>query len=414
MVDVFVEEVHPETPNQVRWQGSWEPLRVIREEIHVKGEAPRTVEMKFSRHGPIFFEDEVNHRAYSAQSVVQQPGTAAYLGSFKLAQAAGCDDFFDRAMYWKVPTHSLICGDVDGNIALQVSGLTPDRDGWNGRLPVPGTGQYEWRGFRSDLPREFNPERGYIATANNNVHPPDYTGRPVFYHSSIGVETSRITRLHQLLGTGRKLSLEDHQRIQHDAYSLRAERDIPAFRDWSAQDSEVERARSMVAEWDGVLTKETVAGAIYVQWTRGAGDRETDPATPASERQALMEQGLRQAVDTLAVDLGVDWRGWSYGRMNQSMLPHMFVPAWDLPAVNRPGGFDTVNATGANFRRIIDLSDLDNSVGTNAPGQSAQPGSPYYGNLADHLGNGEYFPLVFSREAVESQAAHRLILKPGP
>jgi penicillin amidase len=92
----------------------------------------------------------------------------------------------------------------------------------------------------------------------------------------------------------------------------------------------------------------------------------------------------------------------------------MFVPAWDLPAVNRPGGFDTVNATGANFRRIIDLSDLDNSVGTNAPGQSAQPGSPYYGNLADHLGNGEYFPLVFSREAVESQAAHRLILKPGP
>jgi penicillin amidase len=414
MVDVFVEEVHPETPNQVRWQGSWEPLRVIREEIHVKGEAPRTVEMKFSRHGPIFFEDEVNHRAYSAQSVVQQPGTAAYLGSFKLAQAAGCDDFFDRAMYWKVPTHSLICGDVDGNIALQVSGLTPDRDGWNGRLPVPGTGQYEWRGFRSDLPREFNPERGYIATANNNVHPPDYTGRPVFYHSSIGVETSRITRLHQLLGTGRKLSLEDHQRIQHDAYSLRAERDIPAFRDWSAQDSEVERARSMVAEWDGVLTKETVAGAIYVQWTRGAGDRETDPATPASERQALMEQGLRQAVDTLAVDLGVDWSGWSYGRMNQSMLPHMFVPAWDLPAVDRPGGFDTVNATGANFRRIIDLSDLDNSVGTNAPGQSAQPGSPYYGNLADHLGNGEYFPLVFSREAVESQAAHRLILKPGP
>ena len=62
-------------------------------------------------------------------------------------------------MYWMVPTHSLICGDVDGNIALQVTGLTPDRDGWNGRLPVPGTGDYEWRGFRTDLPRELRPVR---------------------------------------------------------------------------------------------------------------------------------------------------------------------------------------------------------------------------------------------------------------
>jgi penicillin amidase len=169
----------------------------------------------------------------------------------------------------------------------------------------------------------------------------------------------------------------------------------------------------MVAEWDGVLTKENAAGAIYVQWTRAAGDRPQDSATPASERQALIEQGLRQAIDTLTQDLGTDWSAWSYGRMNQSMLPHMFVPAWDLPGVDRPGGFGTVNATGANFRRIIDLSDLDNSVGTNAPGQSAQPGSPYYGNLADHLGNGEYFPLVFTREAVESKAAHRLTLMPG-
>ena len=413
MVDVFVEEVNPENPNEVRWQGNWEPLRIIREEVQVKGEAPRTIELKFSRHGPIFYEDTVNHRSYSVQSVVQYPGTAAYLGSFKQAQGHSCDDFFERAMFWKVPTHSLICGDVDGNIALQVTGLTPDRDGWNGRLPVPGTGEFEWRGFRSDLPREFNPARGYIATANNNVHPADYTGRPVFYHSSAGVEISRITRLHQILGAGNTLSVEDHKKIQHDAYSLRAARDIPAFTGWAAQDPDVERARTILAEWDGVLTKETTAGAIYVEWTRAAGDEAQDPATPVSERQALIEQGLRQAVDTLTQTLGSDWNTWTYGRTNQSPLPHLFVPAWDLPPVDRPGGFGTVNATGANFRRIIDLSDLDRTVATNAPGQSAQPGSPFYGNLAERLGNGEYFPLAFSRDAVEAIAAHRLTLNPG-
>ena len=176
MVDLYVEELHAEQPNMVRWQDGWEPLRIIREEIRIKGQAPRTVELKFSRHGPVFYEDTVNRRAYAVRSVVQEPGTAAYFGSFKLAQARNCTDFFDRAMSWKVPTHNLICGDAEGNIALQVSGLTPDRDGWNGRLPVPGTGKYEWKGFRSDLPREMNPARGYIATANDNTHPAGIQG----------------------------------------------------------------------------------------------------------------------------------------------------------------------------------------------------------------------------------------------
>ena len=99
MVDVYVEEVHPEDPNLVRYQNGWEPLSVIEEEIRIKGEAPRTVELKFSRHGPVFYEDSENGRAYALRSVVQEPGTAAYKGSFKLAQADSCADFFDRAMY---------------------------------------------------------------------------------------------------------------------------------------------------------------------------------------------------------------------------------------------------------------------------------------------------------------------------
>ena len=413
MVDVFVEELNPEDRNLVRWQDGWEPLRVIQEEIEIKGEPARTVELKFSRHGPVIFEDLENGVAYAVRSVVQDPGTAAYKGSFKMAQAESCADFFERAMYWMVPTHSLICGDAEGNIALQVTGLTPDRDGWNGRLPVPGTGKYEWRGFRSDLPREFNPARGYIATANNNVHPPGYEGRPVFYHSSRGVATSRITRLHQILGSGGRFSIEDHQAIQLDTYSLRAEADIPAFQGWTSEVPGVERARALIAEWDGVLTRESTAAAIYVEWTRLSDSGASDAATPNPQRRTLIEEGLEQTVAALTEDWGGDWSQWRYGRGNQSGLAHMFLPDFDLPAVERPGGFGTVNATGANFRRIIDLSDLDRSVATNAPGQSAQPGSPFYGNLIDYLGNGEYFPFLFSREAVEERVAHRLILQPG-
>ncbi len=412
MVDVYVEEINPQDRNQVRWQNGWETLQVIEEEIRIKDEAPRTVQLKFSRHGPIIFEDRANNVAYSVRSVVREPGTAAYKGSFKLAQADSCEDFFERAMFWMVPTHSLICGDVLGNIALQVTGLTPNRVGWNGRLPVPGTGQFEWQGFREDLPREFNPDRGYITTANNNVHPPGYDGRPVFYHTSRDVETSRVTRLHQILGTGDQYSVEDHQAIQHDSYSLRAELDIPGFQGWTSEYAQVERARALVAEWDGVLDRDSTAAAIYVEWTRQVDATALDSAANDTDRTSVIEDGLQQTLSKLTADWGSDWSAWNYGRGNPSALPHMFIPDFDLAPVERPGGFGTVNATGANFRRIIDLSNLDNSVATNAPGQSAQPGSPFYGDLAERLGNGEYFPFLFTRGAIEEVVAHRLMLNP--
>ena len=413
MVDVYVEELHPDDPNLVRWQDGWEPLRVIEEEIPVKGRAPEPVVLKFSRHGPVFHEDRENGVAYAVRSVVQEPGTAAYKGSFQLAQAESCADFFERAMHWLVPTHSLICGDADGNIALQVTGLTPDRDGWNGRLPVPGNGDYEWRGFREDLPREFNPERGYIATANNNVHPPGYEGRPVFYHTSRGVETSRIARLHQILGAGEVLSVDDHKRIQHDARLLAAERDIPAFQGWTSDDPDVEWARGLIADWDGTVSRESTAGALYVRWRAEVDDEVRNARTPEAARRTRLEQGLTAAIERLTEELGPDRAEWRHGRVHASELPHMLAPTFDLPPVERPGGFGAVNATGANFRRIIDLADPDRSVASNAPGQSAQPGSPFYGNLAENLGNGEYFPLLYTREAVEEQAAHRLTLRPA-
>ena len=414
MVDLYVEELNPDNPTEVRWQDGWEPIREVAEEIQVKGEAtPRTVTLKFSRHGPIFYEDTENGLAYAVRSVNQEHGTAPYLGSFRLAQATSCEDFFERAMYWVVPTHNLICGDSEGNIALQVTGLTPDRDGWNGRLPVPGNGQYEWRGFRDDLPREFNPARGYIATANNNTHPEGYAGRPVFYHSTRGLETSRITRLHEIFASQEIFSVEDHERIQMDAYIIRAGRDIPYFEGWTSQDPQVEQARAMIAGWDGVLARESVPAAIYRRWTSEADQAIQNPQTPAAQRQAMVEDGLRAALARLTTDYGEDSSEWRYGRINQSTLLHTFAPELDLPPVERPGSFGAVNASGANFRRIIDLSNLDNSVWTNAPGQSGQPGSPYYGDMREYLGNGEYAPLLFTRGAVEGAVAHRLNLLPG-
>jgi penicillin amidase len=410
--DVYVEETHPEDPNRVRWRNGWEPVRVVREEIAVKGDAPHIVELKFSRHGPIFFEDRASRRAYAVRSVVNDPGSAPYRGNLRFAQAQSCRDFFERAMSWKMPSHNLICGDVDDNIAFQLSALTPDRSGWSGRVPVPGTGAYEWNGFRADLPRELNPARGFIATANNNTHPPDYKARPVMFHSTTGVEFSRITRIRQLLRSDNRYSIDDFKKMQLDGYSLQAASDLRQFQAWTAQDPDVERARALIASWDGVLTKASTPAALYVTWAGVVDPAARSRTTPHAQRQAAIEAGLKQVVTKLTAELGPDWSEWRYGRIHRSEFPHPLARELDLPVVERAGGFGTVAATGVSLRQVFDLSDWDRAIFSIAPGQSGQPESQYYGNLLIPWSNGEYFPLAFSRKAVESVVANRLTLRP--
>jgi penicillin G amidase len=417
--DVFVEETNPASPNQVKYRGQWEPFRVVTETIAVKGEAAQTVELKFSRHGPIFHEDRTRHRAYALRSALLEPGTAAYLGGLRLSQAKNCREFLDAAMYWKAPTENLICGDVDGNIAWQASALTPnrqapagnrDRRSWVGRLPVPGTGAYEWEGFRTDLPRELNPPRGFIATANNQVQPPDYQP-PMMFKSTNNVQFDRITRLRQMIETGKIYTIDDHRRMQLDALMLSAQPALSLFSGWKASQPPVERARQMLAGWDGVLARDSAAAAIYSTWRGVSTPQERETTRPVAERQPLHEASLTRTIEQLTSSQGADWSAWRWGRMHMRTFPHPLVTIFNLPTIERRGGAGTVAADGATYREVLDVSNWDRSIGTNVPGQSGQPESPFYGNLLPLFADDVYFPLVFSKERVDKEAAQKLTLK---
>jgi penicillin amidase len=412
--DVFVEEVNPSDANRVRYNGAWEPLRIVTEQIPIKGEAPRTIELKFSRHGPIFHEDTNNHRAYAVRSVMNEPGTAAYLAGLRLAQARDCKEFLEAALFWKAPTENLVCGDVDGNITFQASALTPNRNGWSGRLPVPGTGKYEWDGFRTDLPRLVNPPQGYIATANNNVNVTGYA--PVMFKSLNNVQFERIRRVEHVLSSTlatKKFTVEDSKQLQHDYHTLRGALEQDLFRGWAARAIDVEKARTLVAGWDAMLRKESAAAALYLTWRAAVDSKALEYHRPRAERLPLVEAGLAKAVEQLTKEQGADWTTWRYGRMHTRDFPHPFVPAFDLPTIERSGGNGAVGADGASYREILDVADWDRSVVTNVPGQSGQPESAFYGNLLPLWDKGEYFPLAYSRARVDRETAHKLTLRPA-
>lgn len=412
--DIFVEQVNPTNRNEVRWRGAWEPLRVEIDTIWIKDEGPREVELKFSRHGPIIFEDTLHHRAYAFRSVLSEPGTAGYLASLRLDQAQNWEEFLAAMDHWLVPSENMIYADVDGNIGWQAAGMTPIRSGtWVGRLPVPGSGRYDWRGFRPmrQLPREHNPARGYITTANHNIMPPGYS--PPLGYSWASPE--RYHRLDDVLSDSSGFSIEDFERLQQDVYSNGAAQVKAVLEGMSFEDARLDRARALLVDWDARLNRDSPSAALYEAWRATSHNTLSDMIGTPSRRDSLLRISLAAAIDSLERSQGKDWSAWRWGKMHQTLFTHSVSSAFDLPAVERPGDRTTVNVTGqhgASFREIIDLADWDNSVGTSVPGQSGQPASPHYGDLLELWANGQYFPLAYTREAVETNMEHRLVLKP--
>jgi penicillin amidase len=407
--DVYLETVNPENPNEVMFNGSWEPLRIEYDTVRVLGGGTEVFELKFSRHGPIFHEDTENRRAYAIRSTLHEPGSTGYLAALRLNQVDTCVQFLEELAYYAAPTENMVCGDAEGNISWQAAALSPSREGWHGRLPVPGTGAYEWTGFRDDLPTELNPERGWVATANHDIHihAPGYDP-PLFFKRAGGFV--RWERLQSVFPTLDDVTMEDMKRLQHDAYSASAVAALDYFRGWTSADPELERYRQELAAWDGVYLRESRVAAIFGELRNLVPDEGPDEG---STEPFDAEAALATAVRELRQEQGDDPSQWRWGRTNRSEFPHDLVAAYDLPAAERLGGANTVAAVGATYREIIDFSNLDGSLATNAPGQSGRPGSPFYGNLIDNWANQEYFPLSFSREAVEANAAHRLLLRSG-
>lgn len=406
--DVYVEEVNPANRNEVRYRGAWEPLRIVTDTILVKGARPLVVTHKFSRHGPVFFEDTTNHKAYAIRSTMHLPGSAGYLSALRYHALQDCGEFLEAQKYFLAPTENMVCGDARGNIAWQASAASPKRPNWHGRLPVPGTGEYEWDGLRADLPRELNPPRGWIATANHDIHPRGYDP-PLFF--KVTAQDSRFRRVREMISSGRRFSIADHAAMQHDALNANYPRDAALFAGWASGDSLIERARSALAAWDGQHRRESFAAAVYRFVGPGITFAIREQDEPAGRRSSL-EPLIQRAIDSLRARLGSDPAEWRWGRFNTSQFPHPLASAFDVPAVERHGGAGFVAAVGATYRQIIDMNDLDASMATNAPGQSGQPFSPFYQNLAESYGRAEYFPLAFSRAAVERVATHRLVLVP--
>ncbi len=451
--DLYLEELNPANPSQYKTARRWEALQIRKETFGIRGGKSVEVDLKFTGHGPVLWED--GKRALTLRWVGAEPGTAGYLGSLAVDRAQNWREFEAAMPRWKVPSENIVYADRAGNIGEHSTGLAPLRKTWTGLLPMPGSGGYEWSGFvpNSELPHDYNPRRDFIATANQKMIPDGYPYK-VGYSWAPPYRFQRVTQVLQQARAGNKVDMADMQRLQTDVRSLPALQLIDLLR--AATQKKASPAADLLLHWNGEVDRDSAAAALYEAWlqivTRDTMNRAIPPAVRAmiddwSPRQVMAFLKGRSSTDAIAARNGLligalenAWREmeklqgpdstkWSWGQMHHVRFRH---PLDQLPGaaaltdpdpVSRPGDEYTVNATGyydssfdqvsgASYREILDLSEWDHSMAVNVPGQSGQPVSPHYSDLIPLWSEGKYFPLLYSREAVEKEATDKLVLQP--
>ncbi|SMF18149.1 penicillin amidase [Xaviernesmea oryzae] len=462
--DIYVYETKDGDPQQYRYGDGWEKITRIEEYFEVKGFADQTLALSFTRHGPILHEDPKKRQVIAMRSVWLSPGSAAYLGSLSYMRSPSVKAFSETLGCWGTPSVNHVIADVEGNIGWFTAGFTPVRPNWEGLLPVPGHGSHEWNGFlpADQLPRSYNPAEGFVASANEMNLPADRDPEA----PSIGhewAEVSRAQRIKSVLSADQKHTLKGSMALQTDTYSRPAATISGVLEKIAARhplDEKQKQALALFKGWDHRLEAKSAAGALFEVWWMkhvrpallarfapnptvrqlllpGDVDRmlallsEPGKVWGEAERDAMLLSTLSAGFADCENRLGTDPAVWRWGDLHRALFEHATsrvkaegVADWNVGPLPLGGSRSTpmhagyrmsdfgVNA-GASVRLVMDVGDWDNSVCINTPGQSGDPRSSHYGDLAETWSKGEYVPLVYSEARISEETVRRILLVPA-
>ncbi|WP_229737759.1 penicillin acylase family protein [Primorskyibacter flagellatus] len=455
--DVYVEQFD-EAGGRVRTAGGWQPTTRREEVIAVRGAADDSITVTETGHGPVIAGDPGSGTALALKSSQLFDTDRSIDCLLPMLTAPTLDTFYDRCKGWGVIDHNLVGADRDGHIGVLVRAVVPDRDRINGWLPVPGwTGDHEWRGYIpfERMPRQLDPECGYIVTANNRPVPEDHPD----YITTDCHPTTRASRLAGRIERLSGLTPGDMADFLRDTDSAPA-REITA-RILAAQPPGADSLLRVLAAWDGRMDPGLTAPTIYIlirqEMTRilcrlsGLEAASAHyAASPAPGIPALNQlwwtlpnllrhddttllggknwtDVIREAVATVA-RAGVP-APWSTAHLPAFVHPlgHLFpdAPGAAAPSSDPTGGDgDCVLATGGFpgtgtrsiygpvARYVFDLADWDNSRWIVFHGSSGDAGSAHYSDQNPLWARGEFVPMPFSADAVEAHAVSRLRLDP--
>ncbi|WP_328910672.1 penicillin acylase family protein [Streptomyces sp. NBC_00234] len=375
VTDLFLEKISGEG---YQYDGKVKAFTTREETIKVAGGKDRHITVRETNNGPLVSDrsnelEKVGQKAPVTNSApdrgegyaVALKWTALQPGKsmdavFELNRAKDFKTFRAAAEHFEVPSQNLIYADTQGNIGYQAPGTIPVRVNGDGRLPSPGwTSEYGWKKEPipfDELPYEYNPERGYIVTANQAVIDEKYP-HMLTEDWGYGARSQRINDLiAKKIDGGEKISTDDMQKMQMDNSSEIAALLVPKLMKISVSDKHVREGQKLLEGWDYTQDSDSAAAAYFnAVWRnilklafgnklpkelRVEGDCLNVPPAkstgPVDEQKKLVRECGQRDADSAQPDGGDRWY-----QVVQNIVEDQDNQWWKVPAKGREDALDS-------------------------------------------------------------------------
>jgi len=269
--DWYKIEFKDHTRAQYKHNNTWKNTSVRLEEIKIKGQQTYIDSVFYTHHGPVSYD-------YSFKGNGQKEGYAmkwvGHIGGnnqrtlLDLNSAKNYDDYLKALEHWVAPAQNFVFASTEGDIALWIQGLFPNKWVGQGKFLMDGSlPENDWQSF---IPKEFNahsknPEQGFVSSANQ--HPVDESYP--FYVFNDGYETYRNRVINDFFRSKEKISIQDFKDLQNNNFNLKASELLPYMfehMDTSNLSIEEQEILNNIKKWDYNSEVNSLAPSIWDLW----------------------------------------------------------------------------------------------------------------------------------------------------
>ena len=477
-MDFFIETINPDNPNEYLYDGNWKKMKIIKESIRLKNDRDTTITIRLTHHGPIITDIHALTKNENLEISMAWTGNwltkeiDALLG---LSLATNWNEFSNAVKNYGVPGQNIVYADTKGNIGWRPAVYVPIRKEGSSLLPRPGNDpKYDWNGRVpfNKMPYLYNPESGFIATANNKTIGDSFP----YYISGLWADPSRAQQIVNRLDTMDQATIEDMQSIQLDYTSQFAKEITPVLLSVKTGDETgiVKEALNILENWDYVEDIESKGALIFhsimrqltialfadelqligdnylkaftsIKYLHSRNLRKIlfegnsswiDDITTRDKIETLhdiIKKAIHNGINDIENYVGPNINNWQWGRAHSLTHEHKLgsskVLDWIFGFNIGPyfsGGSDkSPNAggysfndpykqiAGASMRRIVNFDNLNETYMVIPTGQSGLYNSKHYSDQAHLFHSGKYRKTWFNESHIRSsEDFDRLILIP--
>ncbi|WKD85825.1 Acyl-homoserine lactone acylase QuiP [Polaribacter huanghezhanensis] len=462
-VDFYFEKNNPDNPNEYLTDNGCKTYDVIEKRIKVKDQKDAVYQIKVSQHGPIvndLMEQIDDKRPIAMQWIYTKLNNELLEVGYDISHSNSLAEFKKGAARLHAPGLNMMYGDAKNNIAWFASGkLYKYREGINTKTVLDGASGkdeiLEYYDFEEN-PQAINPSWNYVYSANNE--PDSIKGGlyPGYY-----LPEDRAKRIVSLLKDKNDFTKEDVAKMLYDVTSATVASNITTLAtgiDKENLSPSEKLSLDYLKKWNGFYGKKEIAPTIYnrfiyevlvATYQDEMGKSFKQFINTPYQDKAFVEQIAREesvwwdniktvnkketrtdiitssykkAIAFLGNQLGENVQDWTWDRVISVEYPHALgkVAAlrsyFNVGPFKTRGGNEVINnqifnldstgvykiTAGPSTRRIVDFSDVENSLGILPTGQSGNVFSDHYKDQAQKYVDGEFVKMKLNQKEIEA------------